>query len=100
MINPVNSNFNFTIGEKSDRNTAASDNAGTSFVEMLKNNLNDTNQAVIEADQVTEAFATGKIDDIHRVTIATENARVALNLTLAIQNKVMQAYNEIMRLQI
>ncbi|MFP4661049.1 MAG: flagellar hook-basal body complex protein FliE [Halanaerobiales bacterium] len=98
MINPINNNFK--IGEKSDRNSAVSDNTGTSFAEMLKNNLNDTNEALKEADQVSEAFATGKIDDIHRVTIATENARVALNLTLSIQSKVMQAYNEIMRLQI
>ena len=100
MINPINNNFNFSIGSDfvTDKEPVSTDTG--SFVDMLKNNLIDTNQSLQEADQVTEAFALGKIDNIHQVTIATENAKVALNLTLAIQNKVMEAYKEIMRLQI
>ncbi len=101
MVNPINSNFSFSIGNEINNNDKKSvANEAGSFVDMLKNNLLDTNQSLKEADQVTEAFALGKIDNIHEVTIATENARVALNLTLAIQNKVMEAYKEIMRLQI
>ncbi len=100
MINPINSNFSFSIGnELNNEKKSAASEAG-SFVDMLKNNLLDTNQSLKEADQVSEAFALGKIDNIHEVTIATENAKVALNLTLAIQKKVMEAYKEIMRLQI
>jgi len=100
MVNPINSNFSFSIGNEfnNDKKSVATETG--SFVDMLKNNLLDTNQSLKEADQVSEAFALGKIDNIHEVTIATENARVALNLTLAIQNKVMEAYKEIMRLQI
>ena len=73
---------------------------GNSFVELLKKGIDEVNQKQLESDQVTRDFALGKIDNIHQVTIAAEEASLALNLTTAIQNKVVDAYKEIMRMQI
>ena len=89
-------NFSFNSAEKLNDNN---DN-NTSFSNMLKNNIEEVNNLQKNADNITEEFALGKIDNVHEVTIATEKARTALNLTLAVQNKVVDAYKEIMRMQV
>jgi len=98
MINPIKNNLNLLVHETSKDNKANIDN--TSFIDLLKESINKTNQLQQEANQITRDFALGKIDDVHQVTIATEKAQLALNLTISIQNKVVEAYKEIMRLQI
>ncbi|NLM96261.1 MAG: flagellar hook-basal body complex protein FliE [Halanaerobiaceae bacterium] len=97
MINPVNnlSLDNYIVEKKSpDRKESLS------FIEIFKESINKTNELIKESDKLTEAFALGKIDDIAQVTIAQEKAGLALNLTLAIHNKLIEAYQEIMRIQL
>lgn len=61
--------------------------------------LNETNTLNHAADQMSLDFAMGKIDNIHEVMIAQEKASIALQYTVQIKNAVLEAYNEIMRLQ-
>ncbi|MBN2221242.1 MAG: flagellar hook-basal body complex protein FliE [Vallitaleaceae bacterium] len=61
--------------------------------------LNETNTLNHQADQMSLDFAIGKIDNIHEVMIAQEKASVALQYTVQIKNAVLEAYNDIMRLQ-
>lgn len=70
------------------------------FADFLKDALDKTNNLLIESDQLTEDFAAGRTDNIHQVLIAAEKADVALQFTLQVRNKIMDAYNEIMRMQI
>ena len=70
------------------------------FSDYLKQALNSTNTLLVEADNLANDFAAGKIDNIHQVTIAAEKADVALQFTMQIRNKIMDAYSEIMRMQI
>lgn len=99
MIKPVVNNLRLlNAGLKESQQADSSQ--GVSFTELLKDEIAKVNQMQQEADRITRDFALGKIDNIHQVTIATEKAQLALNLTLAIQNKVIDAYKEIMRIQI
>lgn len=70
------------------------------FSDYLQQALNSTNSLLVEADNLADDFAAGKIDNIHQVTIASEKADIALQFTLQIRNKIMEAYSEIMRMQI
>ncbi len=99
MINPLQNNLNILVSDHQQGRKVDSNNI-PSFIELLEESINRTNQLQLEADQLTEDFALGKIEDIHKVTIATEKAQLALNLTISIQNKVVEAYREIMRMQI
>lgn len=63
------------------------------------NVLNDTNNTIKEADQLSLDFALGKVDSIHEVMIAQEKASVALQYTIQLRDKFLDAYNEIMRIQ-
>ncbi|MBC8063050.1 MAG: flagellar hook-basal body complex protein FliE [Clostridiaceae bacterium] len=71
-----------------------------SFSDYLNQAFNDVNQLQIDSEQISVDFAAGKTDNIHQVTIAAEKAEVALQLTVQVRNKIMEAYTEIMRMQI
>jgi flagellar hook-basal body complex protein FliE len=53
-----------------------------------------------QADQLKEDFALGITDNIPEVLIAGEKANVAIQFTMQVRNKVLDAYSEIMRMQI
>lgn len=69
------------------------------FSNILKSALNQVNSLQIQSDEYKELLATGEIDNLHDVTIAAEKANISLQLTLAIRNKLVEAYQEIMRMQ-
>ncbi len=70
------------------------------FACYLNNAISKTNEIIIQADNISNQFAAGKTDDIHKVLIAVEKADIALQFTLQVRNKIIDAYNEIMRMQI
>jgi flagellar hook-basal body complex protein FliE len=81
-------------------NNVESKDKGVSFVDFLNNAVSDVNKLQIESEQLNEAFAMGKTDNIHQVTIAAEKADIALQFTMQIRNKVLEAYQEIMRMPV
>lgn len=76
------------------------DSNGMGFAEYLKDALNKTNDLQLDSAKLTDDFAVGKTDNIHQVMIAAEKADIALQFTMQIRNKILDAYNEIMRIQI
>ena len=75
-------------------------NGLNSFKKILEKAVEDTDSLQLESKSMTEDFITGKTDNIHQVMIAGEKADIALQFTMQIRNKIMDAYNEIMRMQI
>ncbi len=71
-----------------------------SFGEYLNSALTKVTNLENQADQLKEDFALGKTDNIPQVLIAGEKANIALQFTMQIRNKVVDAYSEIMRMQI
>jgi len=70
-----------------------------SFSSVLNDTLNNVSDLQKNASTAVEKFAAGGLD-IHEVMIATEKASVALQLTIQLRNKVMEAYQEVMRMQV
>lgn len=101
-VNMKIENINKSLGYSNNINKNQMDNLDkeTSFNDLLKNALNEVNKLQIEADDYNKLFAIGQVDNIHDVTIASEKAKIALQMTLAIRNKVVDAYKEIMRMQV
>ncbi len=103
IVNAVNNRSIFTSGiQNNQASTAINTNGASSksFGDYLKEIINNTNEEVIKAEDISNQFAAGSIDDIHKVLIQIEKADVALQFTLQIRNKIMDAYNEIMRMQV
>ena len=99
MIEPIGNNLNM-LSLDTNKINESNRNPFDDFGDLVRENLNEVNQLEKNADELTTKFALGEIDDIHQVTIATEKARMALNMTLGIQNRLVQAYEEVMRMQI
>lgn len=77
-----------------------SDKNAVSFSDFLNDAINKVNDLQIQSEQVANDFAAGNTDNIHDVMIAAEKADIALQFTMQIRNKIMDAYSEIMRMQI
>ena len=70
------------------------------FSQYLTEALNKVNELQKEADKSAIGLATGEIQNLHQVTIDSLKAEIALQFTLQIRNKVIEAYQEVMRMQI
>ena len=70
-----------------------------SFSGVLKGYLENVDSTVKQASDLTVKAAAGEIDNIHDVTIASQKAKVALELTVTIRDKAVEAYQEMMRMQ-
>lgn len=90
-ISPVSYDIN-KVADNSD--------ISVSFGDMLKGALEKVNSLQADAENTAIDFASGKIDNIHQVTIAAEKADLALQFTMQVRTKILDAYNEIMRMQI
>lgn len=76
---------------------------GTMFDAILNtaiSNIKATNSYLSDAENAEIAFALGETDSTHDLMIALEKASTALQYTVAIRDKVMEAYKEIMQIQI
>ncbi|MFC0188899.1 flagellar hook-basal body complex protein FliE [Fictibacillus aquaticus] len=74
--------------------------AQQSFKEALYEAINTVNDAQIQSNKATEALMTGKTDNLHQVMIAAEKASITLQTAVEIRNKAVEAYQEMMRMQI
>ncbi len=70
------------------------------FQDVLRNALRDVDKLQKEADHLSEAFVRGEVEDLHQVIVAAEKARIGLELTVNISNKLVQGYQELNRMQL
>lgn len=79
-------------------------NTGESVTKSFKDTLTDAigkvNEMQNEADVKMQQLATGETSNISEVMIAAEKADIALKLMVSVRNKVIDAYQEIMKMQV
>lgn len=73
---------------------------GNDFTKLLEDGLNQVNNRQVKADGLTEGFIRGEVEDLHEVLIATEEARLSLELATKVRNKLVEAFKEINNMQI
>lgn len=89
------------IGNERQLNMLSEDNvAGPSFSEMLKSQVSDVDAMLKESDKKASELALGKTENLHEAMIATEKAETALKFLVQVRNKAIDAYHEIMRMQV
>jgi flagellar hook-basal body complex protein FliE len=71
-----------------------------SFSDILKNAIGSVNNVQLEAGQVREKVLRGEIKDLDETMIAMQKASVSLNIMLEVRNKILEAYQEVMRTQV
>lgn len=94
-IDQLFSNPTAFIGKNQPMQTAS-----TSFSQTLSEALQKANETIVHSENMSEKVATGEIKNIHDVTIAAQKAQIALQMTTQVRDKVVEAYQEIMRMQV
>jgi flagellar hook-basal body complex protein FliE len=97
------------IGIKPTFNTELNTNPNTnpnqavkpgSFAQTLDHYLKDVNNTLKDSEKLTTQMITGEGKNLHNVMIAAQKASVALQLTVTVRDKALEAYQEVMRMQI
>ena len=73
---------------------------GASFSQILRGQLEQLTALQDDASRMQQALAAGQIDDLSQVVLAVQKADLALNFALQLRNKVVEAYQEITRMQV
>ncbi len=71
-----------------------------SFGELVQDALEQLNRLQQEADDAATRLAIGEPVDLHDVMIAVQKADLGFQLALQVRNKLIEAYQEIMRMQV
>jgi flagellar hook-basal body complex protein FliE len=96
-INSVGSeikNFTKLAGE----NAVGQENGD--FAQKLMDVLKEVNESQLQAKDKQNAFMTGQPVEFHDLMITMERASTAMQLTLQVRNKLLEAYQEINRMQV
>lgn len=75
---------------------AAKQAAASSFAQKL----DQVSSLTQSADKAATGVATGSVEDIHTFTVAASKAQLGVELTVALRNKAVEAYQDIMRMQV
>jgi len=70
------------------------------FQETLAGFVNNVNDLQSSADTAIDKMASGEATDVHDVMVAVEKAKVSFDLLLQVRNKMLDAYKQIMQMQI
>lgn len=98
-LNQIN-NISFQLdGQVKNAQASGKESMFEQFYNAALDVVNETNLYQLQADQLQRDFAVGKTDNMLSVIMAQEQAATTLNFTVQVTNKVIEAYREIMRIQ-
>ncbi|MBM7869419.1 flagellar hook-basal body complex protein FliE [Clostridium pascui] len=70
------------------------------FFAVLKDKLDAVNEKQVTSENTTSAFISGEEVDVHKVMLDAEEAKLSLELAVQMRNKIVEAYQEINRMQL
>ncbi|CAM3752096.1 flagellar hook-basal body complex protein FliE [Alkalicoccus chagannorensis] len=74
--------------------------AHDSFKTWLNDAIGSVNESRAESSQATEAMARGEDVDLHNVMLTAQKASIQLETTVQVRDRVIEAYQEVMRMQV
>ena len=88
-----------SLNRKHEEIAPAKPVSATSFSDTLHDSLNAVNDLQTKKSQMITSFASGETQNVHELMISMQKASLAVNLTSAVRNKVLEAYRELSKLQ-
>ncbi len=108
-IDRINRNYENLVGKireksfplKEEKDLSSNkEELGVSFKDVLTRELDKVNKKQIEADILTTEMIMGEEDDLHKVIIATDEAKLTLELAVQVKNRCIEAFKEINNIQL
>jgi len=88
------------VFEDANISTNTENKSTNTFQNILKESLDKVNDKQIEADNITNDFIAGKDVEIHEMMLSMEESKMALQLAIQVRNKVVEAVQELTRMQL
>lgn len=70
------------------------------FSAWLDKELANVNEQIVTSDMQLRRLAAGEVENLHQVMISMEQAKLSFQLAMQVRNKVMEAYQDVLRMQI
>jgi len=102
-ITPVSPQRTAQIQNTTNQKTNSLENSKTeknSFGKILQESMTNLDNNITSTQESLENIISGKSDDFHSYIVQSEKTAVNLQMTLQVRNKIVDAYNEIMRMQV
>jgi flagellar hook-basal body complex protein FliE len=80
--------------------TPSSGGQGTSFKDVMSGAINEVETARSSANKSVEQFLSGDGEDLHSTILATQRAELEFQMFMQVRNKVVSAYQEVMKMQL
>lgn len=80
--------------------TVSQDEGSSIFKDVLESTVNQVKSTQQDVENKQYLLATGQLEDAHSLPIAEAKAAVSLDLLVALRNKAMESYNDLMRMNI
>ena len=93
FINKIDQNANINLNKMNKSKDG-------DFEKVLKKELDETNNALLNAEKLEDGIATGKVKDISSATITIQKAELQMKMMLEVRNKAISAYKELLKTQI
>jgi flagellar hook-basal body complex protein FliE len=89
----VSQGLDSTLGVNQEKNDQG-------FTAYLKNSFDEVNKALGSADKLATDLAVGKNENLHEAMIGMEKAEASFKLLVQVRNRALEAYHDIMRMQV
>jgi flagellar hook-basal body complex protein FliE len=73
---------------------------GMGFGDILKNSIEEVNKNQMESDRAMKELIAGRTKNIHETMLTIERADTSLKMAMQVRNKILEAYREVMRMQV
>lgn len=90
----------FAVDGPAQKTATEKSGSGPTFADLLSEKLSETDQSLREANSAAEELIAGRNKDLHGAMIALEKADVSFRMLMQVRNKMIDAYREIMRMQV
>lgn len=97
-IGPINPNLQ--LPEVPGSRKLDGSGKGEGFGQALRDAITTTNDLQKQSNQEIEKLMTGETQDLHETMIAVQKADLSFQMMMQVRNKLLQAYQEIMRMQV
>ena len=98
IVDPISIVSTATVNLNSSLPTGEPHSIG--FTEWLGQHLDSANSQLVQADDGIRKLALGEADNLHQVMINLEKAKLSFELVVQVRNKLLESYQELMRMQI
>jgi flagellar hook-basal body complex protein FliE len=71
-----------------------------SFSNVLNEIVSDVDRLQKTAESTTDKLLTGDLQDVHQVVVAMEEAQTSFKLLMEVRNKMVEAYKEVLKMQV